>query len=259
MKDGAKETGAAWDANLYDAKHGFVWKYGADLVALLDPRAGECILDLGCGTGHLTAKIAESCALVTGVDRSAEMVSAARLAFPNLKFEVMDARNLTYQDEFDAVFSNAALHWIRDPEAVLQGIRRSLRSGGRFVAELGGKGNVQAVKEAFDRALVELGAARPGEVEQWYFPSAGEYAALAERNGLEVRLAALFDRPTALADGAEGLRNWIAMFGGEYLATAGQSRREDFLRRIEDTLRPRLFRDGQWWLDYRRLRIAACK
>ena len=259
MKDGTKEAGAAWDANLYDAKHDFVWKYGADLAALLDPRAGEHILDLGCGTGHLTAKIAESGALVTGVDRSAEMVSAARLAFPNLKFEVMDARNLAYHEEFDAVFSNAALHWIAEPEPVLLGISRSLRSGGRFVAELGGKGNVRVVQEAFDTALVELGAAKSGEVQPWYFPSAGEYAALAERNGLEVRLVALFERPTALAEGAEGLRNWISMFGGAYLSKAGESRREEFLRRVEERLRPPLFRDGQWWLDYRRLRIVACK
>ena len=259
MKDGTKESDAAWDANLYDAKHDFVWKYGADLVALLDPRAGEPILDLGCGTGHLTAKIAESGALVTGADRSAEMVSAARLAFSNLKFEVMDARNLAYHGEFDAVFSNAALHWISEPEPVLQGIRRSLRSGGRFVAELGGKGNVRVVKEAFDTVLVKLGAAKSAEVQPWYFPSAGEYSALAERNGLEVRLVALFDRPTALADGAEGLRNWICMFGGAYLSKAGESRREEFLRRVEERLRPRLFRDGQWWLDYRRLRIVACK
>jgi trans-aconitate methyltransferase len=252
-------VGAEWNAKLYDAKHDFVWKYGSDLVSLLDPQAGERILDLGCGTGHLTAQIAESGARVTGVDRSAEMVAAARLAYPNLKFEIADARNRTCHGEFDAVFSNATLHWIHEPELVLQGIWKALRVGGRFVAEFGGKKNIGAMQDAFDRALVELGAAKPGEVQPWYYPSVSEYATLVEKNGFEVRFITLFDRPTGLADGAAGMRNWIAMFGTDYLARAGDARREEFLRRVEEILRPKLFRDGQWWADYRRLRLAAYK
>ncbi len=259
VNERAPVKGAEWNANLYDAKHDFVWKYGADVVSLLDPRPGERILDLGCGTGHLTAQIAESGAQVTGVDRSAEMVSAARLGYPNLKFEVSDARNLAYREEFDAVFSNATLHWIHEPEQVLQGVWRALRSGGRFVAEFGGKKNIRAMQEAFDRALEELCGSRTGEVHPWYYPSVSEYSALAERNGFEVRFITLFDRPTALADGAAGMRNWIFMFGAEYLAKAGEARREEFLGRVEEILRPKLFRDGQWWADYRRLRLVAYK
>jgi trans-aconitate methyltransferase len=254
-----REAGAEWDARLYDAKHDFVWKYGSDVVSLLDPRAGERILDLGCGTGHLTAQIAESGAHVTGVDRSAEMVAAARLKYPNLKFEISDARNLTFRDEFDAVFSNATLHWIHEPELVLQGVWRALRPGGRFVAELGGKGNIRVMQDAFDVALGELGLAKAGEVQPWYYPSVSEYSTLAEKNGLEVRHITLFDRPTGLADGAQGMRNWINMFGADYLAKAGAARREEFLGRVEEILRPKLFRDGQWWADYRRLRLAAYK
>jgi trans-aconitate methyltransferase len=254
-----REPGSEWDAKLYNAKHDFVWKYGSDVVSLLEPRAGERILDLGCGTGHLTAQIAESGAQVTGVDRSAEMVAAARLAYPNLKFEISDARNLTFREEFDAVFSNATLHWIHEPELVLQGVCRALRKGGRFVAELGGKGNIRAMQDAFDRALVEIGAAKDGEVRPWYYPSVSEYSTLAERNGLEVRFIRLFDRPTGLADGAAGMRNWIVMFGAEYLAKAGEGKREEFLGGVEEMLRPKLFRDGQWWADYRRLRLVAYK
>ena len=259
MNDRVPEAGAEWDAKLYDAKHDFVWKYGSDVVSLLDPRAGERILDLGCGTGHLTAQIAESGAHVTGVDRSAEMVASARLKYPNLKFEISDARNLTFRDEFDAVFSNATLHWIHEPELVLQGVWRALRPGGRFVAELGGKGNIRVMQDAFDVALGELGLAKAGEVQPWYYPSVSEYSTLAENNGLEVRLITLFDRPTGLADGAAGMRNWINMFGADYLAKAGAARREEFLGRVEEILRPKLFRDGQWWADYRRLRLAAYK
>ncbi len=259
MNEKVREAGAEWNANLYDAKHDFVWKYGSDVVSLLDPQAGERILDLGCGTGHLSAQIAESGAQVTGVDRSAEMVAAARLAYPNLKFEISDATNLTFRDEFDAVFSNAALHWIHEPEAVLQGVWRALRPGGRFVAEFGGKKNIRAMQDAFDLALAELGAAKPGEVQPWYYPSVSEYSTLAERSGFEVRFITLFDRPTGLADGAAGMRNWILMFGAEYLAKAGAARREEFLGRVEEILRPKLFRGGQWWADYRRLRLVAYK
>jgi len=259
LSEKIREAGAEWDAKLYNAKHDFVWKYGSDVVALLDPRADERILDLGCGTGHLTAQIAESGARVTGVDRSAEMVAAARLAYPNLRFEISDARKLAFRDEFEAVFSNATLHWIHEPELVLQGVWRALCKGGRFVAELGGKGNIRNMQEVFDRTLVELGAGNAGEVRPWYYPSVSEYATLAEKNGFEVRFITLFDRPTGLADGAAGMRNWIAMFGADYLEKAGEARREEFLGRVEEILRPKLFRDGQWWADYRRLRLVAYK
>ena len=259
MNDREREAGTEWNANLYDAKHDFVWKYGSDVVSLLDPQAGERVLDLGCGTGHLTAKIAESGAQVTGVDRSAEMVAAARLAYPKLKFGISDATNLTFRDQFDAVFSNATLHWIHEPEVVLQGVRRALRPGGRFVAEFGGKKNIRAMQDAFDLALAELGAAKAGEVNPWYYPSVSEYSTRAERNGFEVRLITLFDRPTGLADGAAGMRNWILMFAADYLAKAGEARREQFLCRVEEMLRPKLFHDEQWWADYRRLRLVAYK
>jgi len=253
------KVAGAWDAKLYDAKHDFVWKYGSDVVSLLDPKPGERILDVGCGTGHLAAQISESGAQVTGVDRSAEMVAAARLAYPNLKFEVCDARSLSFLEEFDAVFSNATLHWIHEPERVLQGVWKALRPGGRFVAEFGGHRNIRAMQDAFDRALLEIGAANPGEVQPWYYPRVSEYAALAEKNGFEVRLITLFDRPTGLADGAAGMRNWILMFGAAYLAKAGDAKREEFIGMVEETLRPQLFRDGQWWADYRRLRFVAYK
>lgn len=264
-KKGVSVTGqnenfsADWNANLYNAKHDFVWKFGGDVVALLAPQAGERILDMGCGTGHLTAQIADSGAEVTGVDRSAEMVAAARETYPKLNFEVIDARDLTFQEKFDAVFSNATLHWIHEAELVLQGVYSALRPGGRFVAELGGRNNIRAIQDAFDATLVEMGAARRGEVRPWYFPSVSEYAALAERNGFEVRMITLLDRPTQLADGAAGLRNWIIMFGGDYLAKAGEAKREEFLSSVENKLRPKLFRDGQWWADYRRLRFVALK
>lgn len=249
----------AWNANFYDAKHDFVWKFGSDLAALLAPQAGERILDLGCGTGHLTAQIAESGAQVMGVDRSAEMVAAARKAYPNLKFEISDAADLHFHEEFDAVFSNAVLHWIHEPARVIIGVRNTLRLGGRFVAEFGGRGNVAKIHRVLNEALVYVGSPFAGKVDLWYYPSVSEYATLLETNGLEVRFATLFDRPTGLAEGANGLRNWILMFCSAYLAGLDEKKRESFLEYVEDQLRPALFHDGQWWADYRRLRIVAVK
>jgi trans-aconitate 2-methyltransferase len=257
VSDRVGKVSADWNADLYNSKHDFVWKYGSDVVSLLSPQPGERILDLGCGTGHLTAQIAESGAQVVGVDRSPDMIAAAREAYPNLKFEIADARNLPFREEFEAVFSNATLHWVPEAEEALRSIRRALGPGGRFVAEFGGKGNIRTMVEAFNQALAELGAAEPGGVRPWYYPSVSEYATLAETNGFEVRFITLFDRPTELADGAAGLRNWIEMFCTAYLDRAGASRQAEFIRRVEDLLRPRLFRDGQWWADYRRLRLVA--
>jgi trans-aconitate methyltransferase len=257
--ESAGTGGAAWNANLYDAKHDFVWKYGSDVVLLLAPQPGERILDLGCGTGHLAAQIADTGARVVGVDRSAEMILSARAAYPDLRFEIADATELPFREEFDAVFSNATLHWIHEPARVVERVWNALRSGGRFVAELGGKGNIRKMQVAFEEALIQMGASKPGEVNPWYYPSVSEYATLLEQNGFEVRLMTLFDRPTGLADGEAGMRNWITMFGGAYLEKAGSARREEFFQRIEGLLRPELFRDGQWWADYRRLRLVAVK
>jgi len=259
MNGPLKERQPEWNANLYDAKHAFVWKYGADLVPLLGPQAGERILDIGCGTGHLTAQIADSGAGVVGVDRSPDMIAAAREAYPHLLFEVADARDLPYRTEFDAVFSNATLHWIQEPEMVIRNVRNALRPGGRFVAEFGGKGNIRKMQTAFSQAFSELHATAPGEINPWYYPSVSEYATLLETNGLEVRFMTLFDRPTPLEDGELGMRNWITMFGSDYSAKLSPETRESFLRRVEELLRPELFRDGQWMADYRRLRLVAAR
>src|SRR3984893_8254025 len=232
------ERQAEWHVNLYDAKHAFVWKYGGDLVPLLAPQFGERILDIGCGTGHLTAQIAESGARLVGVDRSPEMVDAARKAYPNLQFDVADARDLRFHEEFDAVFSNATLHWIHEPELVIRSIRNSLRPGGRFVAEFGGQGNIRKMQRAFDLALSELNPSEKTKLNPWYYPSVSEYSTLLEKNRLEVRFITLFDRPTPLADGESGLRNWITMFGSDYYAKLAPESRESFLRRVEELLRP---------------------
>ena len=254
MSEEQSAPAAPWDAKLYDDKHAFVWKHGASLVELLAPRPGESILDLGCGTGHLTAQIAAAGASVVGLDSSAEMIAEARRGYPGLCFQREDARTMTFAARFDAVFSNAALHWIKEAGLVVRGVARALKPGGRFVAELGGQGNVKAIRAALERACAAEGC--EPVASPWYFPSVGEYGGLLERAGLEVTFAELFDRPTPL-DGEGGLRQWVEMFGGAFLGRVPQERREDFLRQVEAELRPALRRDGKWFADYRRLRIVA--
>jgi trans-aconitate methyltransferase len=261
-----------WNAAEYDAKHAFVYEKAKGLVELLAPKAGERILDLGCGTGALTAEIAARGAEVLGVDRSEEMIAQAMKKFPALRFEVMDARELRFNTDradkareaaFDAVFSNAVLHWIPEAEEVIAGVARALkaacvgRPAGRFVAEFGGKGNIQRLVAGFHRALAALDMRPADEVGPWFYPSVAEYAGILEKHGLEVREASLFDRPTALEEGERGLENWIRVFRKTFLEKMGEADAQRWIREVERQCRGELFQDGSWVLDYRRLRIAA--
>jgi trans-aconitate methyltransferase len=245
-----------WDPARYDDGHAFVYEYGGDVLELLDPAPGERILDLGCGTGHLTAEIAERGSAVLGVDRSRTMVTKARAAYPDRRFVRADARAFAVTEPFDAVFSNAALHWIpeADQDDALGTVADALRPEGRFVAELGGAGNVAAVVDA---VRAEMGS-RGYDVENpWYFPSVGEYATRLEEHGFEVRFAQLFDRPTELDGGAGGLASWLSMFGDDLLGPVDGEEREAVIRAVEDRLRETLFENGSWVADYRRLRVLA--
>jgi trans-aconitate methyltransferase len=247
---------AEWNAGLYDDKHSFVWKMAAGLLDLLEAKSGERILDVGCGTGHLTAQIAEKGAHVTGVDRSADMIRQAREKYPALRFEVMDARDLAFPETFDALFSNATLHWIREPERVIAGVAKALRPGGRFVAEFGGKGNTAGFVAALERAWAKLGIS-PALENPWYYPSLAEYSGLLEKHGFEVTYATLFDRPTPLEDGERGLRNWMDMFGGVITAKLSDETKEALKQEVERQARPTLFQESRWVMDYRRLRVVA--
>jgi trans-aconitate methyltransferase len=247
----------AWDAELYEAKHGFVWTYGEDLLAILRPQPGERILDLGCGPGQLTAQIARAGAEVVGLDVSPEMIGQARQNFPKLKFVLQNAASMKFEDEFDAVFSNAALHWMLDASGVLRAVVKALREGGRFVLEMGGRGNVQIIEEAIRRVVAPY---YNGEIpaRRTYFPSIGEYASLMEASGLEPQMAQLFDRPTPL-EGEQGMANWIKGFKWYYFEGLPNAQREQALREVVEELRPVLFSESGWYADYRRLRVTSIK
>ena len=247
-----------WETDDYDDGHDFVYEYGGDVVQLLDPRPGERVLDLGCGTGHLTAKIADSGAEVTGIDAAAEMIEQARSNYPDLDFRNVDAREFTTDEGFDAVFSNAALHWIpdEDHDTVLERVHDALGPDGRFVAEMGGAGNVEQIATA---AIEEVRARGYESTHPWYFPALGEYTSRIESHGFEVTRAILFDRPTELDDGRDGLANWLDMFGDSIFAALDADEQAAVIEAVEGRLRDSLFdpETETWTADYRRLRFVA--
>ncbi len=248
-----------WNSELYQGSYSFVWQYGQDVLTLLAPRPGERILDLGCGTAQLTGDIAKSGAEVLGVDYSPDMIATARKNYPNLRFEVAEASRLPFVNEFDAVFSNAVLHWVRDHLGATESVARALKPGGRFVFEMGGRGNIQSIWDAMVEGMRDMGIEQPERFSPWFYPSIGEYATLLEAQGLEVRFATLFDRPTVLEGGPAGLASWLRMFGRFVTDSIPADCREEFVHRVEDLARPALFRDGIWTADYRRLRMVAVK
>lgn len=245
----------SWDAELYEARHSFVWQLGQGVFDLLAPEPGERILDVGCGPGQLTHKIAGTGAIVVGVDHSPEMIGQARQNFPALTFSLQDVTKMAFDGEFDAVFSNAVLHWVADVEGAARSIYRALKPGGRFVAEFGGSRNTYTIESAVLRAAGRYAGQVP--VSRFYYPTVAQYATVLETAGFEVRFAQLFDRPTPL-EGDKGLENWIRQFHGFYLEPLSPAQREQMLVEVVEELRPRLYREG-WFADYRRLRILAVR
>lgn len=249
------EQTRTWDAGRYDDQFGFVSALATGVVDLLDPRPGEVVLDLGCGTGELALAIRDRGARVLAMDADPDMVRAAgeRLGSPAI---LADGHDFAVEGRVDAVFSNAALHWMTDPEAVARNVRAALRDGGRFVGELGGAGNVGTVVGALRTALGELGM---GEqlVVPWYFPSVGDYATLLERCGFRVASMQHFDRLTELTDCPDGVADWVTMFGSTMLEHVPPGSRPAVLARVGELCRPTLFREGRWYADYVRLRFVA--
>jgi trans-aconitate 2-methyltransferase len=226
---------------------------------MLMPKPGERILDVGCGTGQLTAEIAQSGAHVVGLDQSAEMIRAARQNYPDLDFDVADIASVNYDSEFDAAFSNAALHWVKDQEGAITAMASALKPGGRLVFEMGGHGNIAQLWKAMAQAMAELRVPDSGDMTPRFYPSIGEYAPKLEAHGLQVTFAVLFDRPTPLEGGEQGLRNWLNMFASAASKLMSSEQHEQFIHRVEALARPALFHNSEWTIDYRRLRMIAVR
>ncbi|MFC0037821.1 class I SAM-dependent methyltransferase [Actinomadura rayongensis] len=242
----------------YDSAFGYVSAHGAPLVDLLDPQPGEKIIDLGCGTGAFSAEIAERGAEVLGLDGSAEMIAQAAARHPGLSFSVADAHDFTTSESFDAVASNAALHWMtRDPDAVIARVHEALRPGGRFVAELGGAGNCAELIVAMQTAWRVFGLPEPDL--PWYFPSPAEYATKLEDGGFTLRLLEHADRPSRMVEGPDGAADWVRAYAPGALAEVPPELVEPLLARVNELAAPALRRESGWVADYVRLRFAAIR
>jgi len=248
-----------WNADLYDQKHAFVSQFGESVLELLDVKPGERILDLGCGTGYLAQQIHNLGGDVMGSDLSPDMIAQAKANYPLVDFAVADAADFDFGRKFDAVFSNAALHWVKDHDGMMRSVYHSLKPGGRFVAEMGGKGNVGLLMSAVKQTLEKYGYDEQAKIQMWRFPSLGEYAAELEAHGFKVTYAIHFDRPTPLQDGDLGVSKWISMFGSPYFEGVPNDQKQLMLKEITEILRPDYYRNGIWYSDYKRLRFAALK
>ncbi len=245
-----------WNSSRYAQNARFVSDLGQPVLELLNPQSGERILDLGCGDGALTDKLVAAGAQVVGIDGSADMVDAAGKR--GLDARVMDAYQLSFSNEFDAVFSNAALHWMKlDPDTVIQGVRRALKPGGRFAAEMGGHGCVAAIVVALCATLEKRGIAQPASSIPWYFPTVDDYRSRLARAGLKTEYIALIPRPTPLPT---GMRGWLETFAIPFTSILPKSERAEFLDEVTERLRPALCDEqGRWTADYVRLRFLARK
>lgn len=252
-KSGLKNSGPqTWSAERYARNARFVAELGSPVVELLAPQPGERILDLGCGDGALTVQLERAGASVVGVDSAPDLISAAQSL--GLDARLMDAHKLSFEQEFDAVFSNAALHWMLQPDAVLAGVKRALRPGGRFVAEFGGHGNVAAIVVA----LLAVLARRDIDgvpLMPWYFPSDQDYRQKLEQHGFSVRSIQLIPRPTPLPTDMAG---WLDTFTESFFRPLPKQDRVTAREEVLALLRPVLCdSQGRWTADYMRLRFAA--
>jgi trans-aconitate methyltransferase len=248
-----------WNASLYDNKHDFVFKYGEDLVQLLAPKAGERILDLGCGTGYLTNLIASSGATVVGIDNSAEMIDKAKSQYPGIDFETHSATDFHFAEKFDAIFSNAVLHWVLEKEKAIDCMYENLKPNGRLVIEMGGKNNVKSIMDALKKIVPVYIDVKESLSNIWYYPSLSEYTSLLEARGFRVTFASHYDRETELKDPSSGIKDWVKMFGASFLKRMDESVADKMLTEVQESLRATNFRNGKWYADYKRLRVVAIK
>jgi trans-aconitate methyltransferase len=247
-------TVQTWDPENYARHARFVSDLGSPVMELLAPKPGECILDLGCGDGVLTKKLADLGCEVTGIDSSAPQIEAAKKL--GLNALVMNAEDLTFQEEFDAVFSNAVLHWIKRADEMIAAVYRALKTGGRFVAECGGHGCIHKIQTALVEGLERRGLDGAARIP-WYFPTPDDYAARLRAAGFRVEDIVLIPRPTPLPG---DIIDYLETFAQSFLHALSGEARAGYLQEVRSSLEAQI-RDskGTWIADYVRLRFAATK
>ncbi len=253
------DTTSKWKPELYNEKHSFVYQYGEDLIKLLDPKENQRILDLGCGSGQLTFKISQFANETIGIDKSVEMIMDAKSKFPNINFQVADASNFRFDEKFDSIFSNAALHWVKDFKGAIKCMCDNLNSNGKIVLEFGGKGNVQTIVDELRNSLKIRGYDSQSKLDLWYFPSIGEYSTELESAGFKVVYAEHYDRPTELADENSGIKDWISMFADDFFIGVTENHKEEIKNEVQEKTKDKCLIGGKWFADYKRIRLVAVK
>lgn len=247
-----------WDGETYTSNFSFVHQYGQDVIELIEAEEGSAVLDLGCGNGVLSRVLREKGYHVTGVDMSPELLGIARRNDPEIELIQADATSFSLAEPVDVVFSNAVFHWIDEERQrdMLKCVYNALVEYGEFVFEMGGYENNYLIHRTLDHVFAEHGFAYK---MPFYFPTIGEYAALLEQAGFQVKFAVLFDRLTELK-GENGMKDWIKMFlKTPFSVVTQESERERMMDEAADCLREKLYIRGRWYADYVRLRIRAVK
>lgn len=247
-----------WNPALYEEHGHFVYEYGEDLLALLQPKKGEYIVDIGCGTGQITEQIARSGAKIKGIDASAEMIHQATANYSHITFEQRDAMAIREEEVVDAVFSNAALHWMKEQDAVIQNIYRYLKPGGRFIGEMGAKGNIETISQALLQAFKEIDRENIFTMP-WYFPTIGEYSAKLEKVNFKILMMVHFKRNTKIGDSKLSVRYWLLNFAYELLLPLTKEEREQVIQKVIQKVQPLFETEKGWFADYERLRFIAIK
>ncbi|MBD5143240.1 MAG: methyltransferase domain-containing protein [Ruminococcus sp.] len=248
-----------WNAILYDNKHDFVAEYGKDLLEFIPQDKKQVILDLGCGTGTLTAKLTDFCNQIIGVDSSQTMIAKARenlKNIENIKFQVCNALALPFEQEFDIVFSNAVFHWIANHDMLLKNIYQALKPTGLLICEFGANGNIAIIENAFAKACKDSGYAYQSKFN---FPTVENFKKLLEINKFSIHKIYDFDRPTVLKNSQQGLSNWIKQFFASELAVMPKEIQVIVIQKTEEFAKKDLWNGTEWVADYRRLRVVANK
>ena len=252
--DRALNRGQRWFADRYSVNARFVADLAEPLLKILLPAKGELILDLGCGDGALTKQICDSGASVIGADASVDQVKAARNL--GILAVVMDGRYLAFNNIFDAIFTNASLHWMTSPDDVIEGMWNSLKPGGRLVGEMGGAGNIASIIFALKKALSRRGLEHKIYFP-WYFPEGLEYRSMLEARGFQVDYLEVFPRPTPLPG---DLVDWLDTFCEHFLFIVPECHHAEFKEEVAESLRAELYEpNGKWVADYVRLRFSAMR
>ena len=244
-----------WNSKLYNDSQNFVAEYGKGLLEFV-PAKTDKILDLGCGTGTLTYQLAERCNYVLGIDSSDSMIEEAKKSYPHLEFATVDALSISYECEWDIIFSNAVFHWINDHELLLQKIYKALKPNGKLICEFGAHGNISVIENGFKHALQKTGITY---TSKFNFPIVSDFESLLTKTGFKTEQIYSYDRPTPLKDGERGLFNWAIQFFQSELVQMSAEQRDRVLTAMSNEIKNELWNGTCWIADYKRLRVIATK